>query len=1272
MTDVYKGLLAGACDSIQSEIGGHAILPAYAPINDNSLLQSWNPTDRRPYYFSSNGLRLSNFESIYRTRSWIRSFRPDDAGWPVQVAGMGYCVSADGTDADAFYCCAGYNAINELRTLAGENLYDGSKTFNEALPVALRAGAMSYYQSHIYFSGGYDLSLDTYSDILYRITSIPDDNNDLVGWTAVATLPYPVQRHSQCVWNDHLVIAGGRDSSGYKTDVYVYNIAAGTWTKKADLSVARGWHCAAVYGNFLYIFGGWTGGTTLSSVEKINLSTGAVTFTTSLPFSRAEQAIAVNGSVAYLISGRTGSSTVQNDLYAYDMSTDTVTTVAYDMAQSSSPVDHDEPPPIPEPFVMSGAAFYHPLDDYIGIVGGVEESGAISFRIWEYHFDDNLMYLRKADESKWGYLRPLAHYTGSAGDAFTLNVAVRNATDITHEINPYCRLTILIGPVSDPIRKVRSGYFVPPQDDFRTYTLPFVLQDGETEFRAYIRHYGGNTKVDIAAFQVVPAMVSGFIVPVEGGGGGALVERFRTPINPAVTLGNGVWNADRSASGTFCCIFGSQQNISQKIFSFTCEADSYLTLAEVWYDVAEDYSDGVVTSTTYPDLIAYPPTGRLYLKWQLRDGAVTETDIFAEATFELNHARLNREWRLDLVDWQISSFSGDCWVEFSYYGYYTRIDLVTGIEAYILERYDYLNSVYDEIRHFKTEIASEKVEFGVHVSGITCENSGVIMSVSRSIASIIESICGEAGLSSSEYDTSGVSGNVQGYATAQLTAARSLLDPLRSAFAFDAIESGGVLKFKSRASTASVISIDEEDLVPYDKGVLQVASRQEAEMPRKVSVSYIDPALTYQQNTQTASRDSSFDIATESAMSLPFVMSATDAMNAAEMLLSSSWQGRYTFTFKTTFKYIHLEPSDVVTLNVGSFAHTMLITGKSISPGGFCEFEADQYSIGTYNQDGVGTPGPVDLQTITKRQATLWQELDIPILLEKDDNPGFYVALYNDTATDGKWGGAAFYASTDALIYSAVAKVGVAATVGEAATLIGQPVSENVFDYANTVDVELFTGALTTASKTAVLNGANLLLLGTEIIQFTTSTLVSGSTYRLSGLLRARFGTQTTGHAIGERAILVGDGIARYNPGTSGIGIDRYYKGVTVKGNFDAVSFSTFKNTAKGLKPYAPCHLSGTRNGSGDLIITWVRRARVNGHWANEVDVPLGEASESYGVQIMNGSAIVRGLTVNAPTVTYTAAQQIADFGSLQASVDVRVYQKSAVVGAGYLKSGTL
>jgi hypothetical protein len=57
-------------------------------------------------------------------------------------------------------------------------------------------------------------------------------------------------------------------------------------------------------------------------------------------------------------------------------------------------------------------------------------------------------------------------------------------------------------------------------------------------------------------------------------------------------------------------------------------------------------------------------------------------------------------------------------------------------------------------------------------------------------------------------------------------------------------------------------------------------------------------------------------------------------------------------------------------------------------------------------------------------------------------------------------------------------------------------------------------------------------------------------------------------------------------------------------------------------------HIQGSRNGGGDLTITWVRRTRYSGEWRDLIDAPLNEASEAYQVDVLDGAGqVIRTLS---------------------------------------------
>jgi hypothetical protein len=71
----------------------------------------------------------------------------------------------------------------------------------------------------------------------------------------------------------------------------------------------------------------------------------------------------------------------------------------------------------------------------------------------------------------------------------------------------------------------------------------------------------------------------------------------------------------------------------------------------------------------------------------------------------------------------------------------------------------------------------------------------------------------------------------------------------------------------------------------------------------------------------------------------------------------------------------------------------------------------------------------------------------------------------------------------------------------------------------------------------------------------------------------------------------------------------------------------------------------------------------------------MSEALEAYEVDILDGATVKRTLTVPSPLALYTAAQQIADWGSTLGhgdTLDIRIAQVSAAAGRGAATTQTL
>jgi hypothetical protein len=104
--------------------------------------------------------------------------------------------------------------------------------------------------------------------------------------------------------------------------------------------------------------------------------------------------------------------------------------------------------------------------------------------------------------------------------------------------------------------------------------------------------------------------------------------------------------------------------------------------------------------------------------------------------------------------------------------------------------------------------------------------------------------------------------------------------------------------------------------------------------------------------------------------------------------------------------------------------------------------------------------------------------------------------------------------------------------------------------------------------------------------------------------------------------------------------------------------------SALALRPLSPVHLSAARTVDG-VEFAWVRRTRLDCESWDIDEIPLGEDREAYELDVLSGTTVVRTLPAATSSVLYPAADEIADFGSAQSTLFVRVAQLSATVGRG-------
>ncbi len=536
-----------------------------------------------------------------------------------------------------------------------------------------------------------------------------------------------------------------------------------------------------------------------------------------------------------------------------------------------------------------------------------------------------------------------------------------------------------------------------------------------------------------------------------------------------------------------------------------------------------------------------------------------------------------------------------------------------------------------------------------------------------SLAAIVADIARRAGVDLSRLDVSRLQDQVDGYVIDTQASARSLIEELMTAYFFDVAETDGQLKFIPRGN-ASVHSLMLDELMPRaaDEAPLEIIRAQELELPQSVAVQYLNRLANYQTGTQRAQRQVT-PARDEHTIGLPIVMTDQRARSIADVALYQAWLSRTQYQFDAPIAYADLEPTDVITVQAGSVAHVLRITRMQLGRPGMLRITGVAEDVVTY--DFYSTPGEAPVIAVTPEPVaeTRARLLDLPALAS--DAADQAMLRFAAAGLADNWRGATIYRSDDGgQDYARLVSFTQACVMGTAVTALADGPTQ-VFDRVATCDVVLLgQGELFSASELAVLNGANLAVIGDELIQFSDALALGANKYRLSGLLRGRLGSEwaTPGHSAGEGFVLLDARLQKDVMPDGLIGLGRDYKAVSTGLTPGVTPAQPFTYHGRALKPYAPVHVRGTRDTEGNLTIRWVRRTRVGGEWRDYTDAALSEAREAYEVAIQNGADVVRTLSSYSPEAVYGAAQQAADFGSVQQAVSITVYQLSDRVGLGY------
>ena len=527
------------------------------------------------------------------------------------------------------------------------------------------------------------------------------------------------------------------------------------------------------------------------------------------------------------------------------------------------------------------------------------------------------------------------------------------------------------------------------------------------------------------------------------------------------------------------------------------------------------------------------------------------------------------------------------------------------------------------------------------------------------IGDLIASIAARFGFV--DVDVANVEGLVDGFVLDRPMSARDALEKLLQSFAIDAVESDGKLKFRARRNLEQIV-VAEIDLVEVgpDQPIFNRTRAQETEMAAAVRLTYAESGLDYRSATVSRAKLNSGS-AREITVNVPAAIGQAQAQARVDVALEEAWAARETAQFILSPRFEAVEAGDVLRVGNG------LWRVKSVASGVARKIEAAGHDPAVYE-------APPANERLTATAA--------PSIYGKPDAQIFDLAMVSSSGSAAPWvaaqetpwpGTLALFKKTGASSFNFNHVLSQQATMGSTQTIwpAGNP---HRIDYTKSLDVQLRFGALTSVTMDQLLGGANSAAIGDaatgfEIVQFLKAALIAPNTFRISGFLRGQAGSEAEMlplRPIGQNFILLNGAVVQPEMSLNEAGLEATWRLGPAQFDYGNPAYLelTYAGQLKSLRTLRPAQIKMAA-GAGGFNISWIRRTRIDGDLWELAEVPLGEATEQYRLEIYAGSTLKRSLILSGPNYFYSSADFTTDFGGSQAAVKLRIVQMSATTGAG-------
>ena len=385
-------------------------------------------------------------------------------------------------------------------------------------------------------------------------------------------------------------------------------------------------------------------------------------------------------------------------------------------------------------------------------------------------------------------------------------------------------------------------------------------------------------------------------------------------------------------------------------------------------------------------------------------------------------------------------------------------------------------------------------------------------------------------------------------------------------------------------------------------------NRQRAGLPARspAALRYYDEDRDYQTGVQRAA--GARQAGRELMVDLPATMTASGARQLAnDSANRARWQHE-TVTWRIGELDPRLTPGSIVRLP-GAPGNWLLRSWEWLDRGIVLELERLPPAGSTPRQSDPGkNNAPVDLVIPPTRLALTELPPDESANLV---NPLIFAAA---TATNSGWRGAALFAVQG----TALVDLGSTGTQRAVMGTLGAPLapaSGLLFEPAATAMIDVFAQDLgfSDTDISGIANGSNRVLIGGELLQFLHAEPLGSGRWRLTGLLRARGGTEpeaARGHPAQTPVILIDDRLIALDAQLISPVASSRIAGI---GTGDAETvIASLANPGLSRRPPCPVHARQRLEADQAVRYCWTRRGRGQWRWSDSVEVPLVEEREAY------------------------------------------------------------